>query len=272
MAPCSRRRVLTAATAGLAALAGCAGFTGPTTIDVSTESVPREGAAMVTIETPNGDAEVRSDESLADAVEVTVTKRVRGDAGLFGDVALEVSSGGDALAIGVAYETTAARRVTVDLEVRVPADLAVTQVASANGDVTATDVVGDVTLQTANGDASASGVTGTVRLRAGNGAVTASDCRSIRSARSGNGDVELTLPIVAGPLTASSANGDVDVGIPGDTDAEVLLQAGNGEVDAERLTFSETQSTDGRLQGTLGDGGPLLELSSGNGDVRLYAL
>lgn len=267
-----RRTVLAAGAAGAASLAGCAGFAGPTATDESTETVPLDGASQLTVETPNGDAEVRPDGSLSDAVEVVVTKRVRGDAGLFGDVALEVASGGDTLEVGVAYDNRRARRVTVDLDVRVPADLAVARVSSANGDATATDVVGDATVETANGDATATGVDGTVRLQSGNGDVEAGDCAGVRSARTGNGDVDLRLPTVRGPLMAASGNGDVEVGIPADADATVVLRTANGEVSAESLTFSESRSSDARFEGTLGEGGPRLELSSGNGDVELYAL
>ena len=267
-----RRAVLAAGAAGAAALAGCTSFTGPVNVDESTETIALDGATTAIIETPNGDAEVRPDASLTDTVEVVVTKRVRGDAGLFGDVALEVASGGDSLEIGVAYDAPGARRVTVDLDVRVPADLAVSRVASANGDATATDVVGDTAVETANGDATATGVDGTVRLRSGNGDAEARDCAGVRSARSGNGDVDVALSTVAGPLTGSSGNGDVEVGVPADADATVVLRTANGEVSTGELTFSDSQSSDGRFEGTLGDGGPRLELSSGNGDVELYAL
>jgi hypothetical protein len=249
-----RRAVLAAGAAGAAALAGCTSFTGPVNGDESTETVALDGATTATIETPNSDAEVRPDASLTDTVGVVVTKRVRGDAGLFGDIALEVASGGDTLEIEVAYDAPGTRRVTVDLDGRVPADLAVSRVASANGDAKATDVVGDATVETANGDATATGVDGTVRLR------------------SGNGDVDAALSTVAGPLTGSSSNSDVEVGVPADVDATVMLRTANGEVSTGELTFSDSQSSDARFEGTLGDGGPRLELSSGNGDVELYTL
>ena len=146
------------------------------------------------------------------------------------------------------------------------------RVSSANGDATATDVAGDATVETANGDATATGVDGTVQLQSGNGDVEAADCTGVRSARSGNGDVDLELPTVGGPLTAASGNGDVAVGVPAGTDATVVLSTANGEVSAGTLTFSESESSGGRFEGTLGEGGPRLELSSGNGDVALYAL
>lgn len=269
--PYTRRSVLAVGAAGgLAALAGCAGYLGPTSTNESTETVTLDGASELTAESGNGDAGVRADDALTDTVEVHVTKRVRGDTGLFGDVALVVASGDDRVEISVEYETTASRQVRVDLDVRVPPELTVIDVSSANGDASVEGTSGDTTISTANGDATATGASGTLELQSANGDVEATDCAGVTSARTGNGDVELDVRGVSESLEASSANGDVAVAVPADTDAEVLLRTGNGDITTD-IEFTDSNRVDGRFEGTLGDGGPSIELFSGNGDVELFA-
>lgn len=269
----TRRSVLAlGAATGLAGLAGCTGYLGPRETDESTETVSLDGATELSAATPNGDLRVVASDDRSDAIEVVVTKRVRGDRGLFGDVALGVASGGGRLELSVEYDTRAARRVAVDLDVRVPPDLAVTRVSAGNGDAKVENTAGDTLVETANGDATATGGSGVLHLQSGNGDVEARDCAGVSVARTGNGDVAVTVRDVADPLDGVSGNGDVQVGIPADTDADVLLRTANGEITRESLAFTDTRTSGDRFEGVLGSGGPSIALSSGNGDVRLYAL
>jgi hypothetical protein len=51
----------------------------------------------------------------------------------------------------------------------------------------------------------------------------------------------------------------------------VDLSVGNGDVESE-VELTDQESGRRSITGRLGDGGPTLTCSSGNGDVRLYAL
>jgi hypothetical protein len=269
----SRRAVLAAGSLfGTAALAGCTGFTGPSASTRSTESVPRDGASRLVVENKNGDVVVEPDPDLSEEVVVDVTKRVTGDAGLFGDVALETASGGDTLEVGVVYETVRARRVSVDLVLAVPPDLAVETASTANGDVEVRDLPGDATVESANGDAVARTVDGFVTVRSANGDAIATGCTGLAGASTANGTVEVEVLSLRGDVSLSSGNGDVEVGVPSTLDADLVLSTSNGDVSVRDVEVTVARSTDRRFEGTLGDGGDTISASSSNGDVELYGL
>jgi hypothetical protein len=269
----SRRSVLAAGSVlGVAALAGCTGFTGPTATSQSTTTVPRDGADRLVVENKNGDVVVAPDADLSEEVVVDVTKRVAGEGGLFGDVAVETTSGSGTLEIGTVYETVRARRVSVDLVLAVPPDLAVETASTANGDVEVSDLSGDATVESANGDAIARGVDGFVTVRSANGDAIATGCTGLAGASTANGNVEVEVRSLRGDVSISSGNGDVEVGVPSTLDAALVLSTANGNVSVRDVEVTVARSTDRRFEGTLGDGGDTITASSGNGDVELYAL
>lgn len=269
----SRRSVLAAGgLLGLASLAGCTGFTGTTSTSESTESFPLDGATRLAVENKNGDVVVEPDADLTDEVVVDVTKRVLGDAGLFGDVALQVSSGGERLDLETVYETNRARRVSVTLVVAVPPELAVERASTANGDVQVSEVPGDATVESANGDAVAEGVDGYVTVQSANGDAVARNCTGVDGASTANGSVEVEIRAIRGDVSLTAGNGDVEAALAADLDAELVCSTANGDVDVSGLDVAVSRDTDRRFEGTLGDGGNTITASSGNGDVELSAL
>ena len=140
-------------------------------------------------------------------------------------------------------------QVAVNFEVEVP-DIAEFVGVTVAGSISATGLVGD---------AQATTVDGNVELQTDGqaGAVTV------------NGDVDADIGRSTWnrDLAFITVNGDVTVRIPEDTDAVVTGATVNGSVSTD---FPLTISGDGRLmQGTLGDGGRLLTLTTVNGNVAL---
>lgn len=129
----------------------------------------------------------------------------------------------------------------------------VVSVRNRNGDARAIDVEGYVTVRSSNGDAEARGTTG------------------LAGARSANGDVHVEVYALRGATDVTSANGDVETGVAPDLDATVLATVGNGDPDVE-VELDDAGVSARQARGRLGEGGPLLTLTSANGDVRLYEL
>ncbi|MEF8840054.1 MAG: hypothetical protein V5A62_00310 [Haloarculaceae archaeon] len=85
-----------------------------------------------------------------------------------------------------------------------------------------------------------------------------------------NASVDLTVRVPDGGTVGSveTANGDAVVrAVTGDVRATTT----NGDLDVE-VELDRASVSARRARGRLGDGGPLLTLASGNGDVRLYEL
>ena len=202
-----------------------------------------------------------------------IVKRTRGSRDRFANVEVEGSVQDGTLRIATFYRGALTEgQVAVDLTVRVAAGHPLARARSGNGDVEARDLPGDATLSTGNGDVVARDLDGFPDLETANGDAEATGTTGLRGARSGNGDVAVEVRAMRGDVTCSSGNGDAAVGVPSGLDADLTMEVGNGDVTVDNVAVAEETGSENRLTGRLGDGGPLLKLSAGNGDVRLYGL
>ena len=270
MTPSSRRTFL--AGAGLVAttaLAGCAGFAGPTVTENSTRSYSVGAYDAVAVDNRNGDVRVEPATSDREEVEVEIRKRGRSQDALDA-VGVEDTVEDGVLTLESAYENRLSN-VSVRLVVLLPDGISLASAATANGDVVAENVPGDASLSSANGDAEAVDVDGYVAVSSANGDAIARGTTGIAGASTANGEVDVEVFALRGDVDLSSGNGDVEAGVAPDLDAEVELSVGNGDIE-EEVEFTRRRSSPNRVEGRLGEGGPTLSCSSGNGDVRLYTL
>jgi hypothetical protein len=270
MSPSRRRTFLTGlGLAATSALAGCAGFAGPTVVENSTQSYSRGDYDAVAVGNRNGD--VRVEPAASDTEEVTVEIRKRGRSqDALDRVAVESTVEDGLITVESVYENQFSG-VSVRLVVSVPEGLTVQSARTGNGDVVVDGVVGDVTAATGTGDAEAVDVDGYVTVESANGDAVARGTTGIAGGSSGNGDVEVEVFALREDVSLSTGNGEVAAGVAADLDADVVLSVGNGDIE-EDVDLTDRSGDRNRVTGRLGDGGPELTLSSGNGDVRLYPL
>jgi Toastrack DUF4097 len=140
----------------------------------------------------------------------------------------------------------------VKYTLKIPVGLHV-RTQSTNGRITLTKIANDVEATTTNGGVRGEGLTGTVQ------------------ASTTNGGVELTVArLAAGGLRAETTNGGVAVELPSDSKADISAHVTNGGIGVENLTVVATGEKNRRhLEGKLNGGGPLVELSTTNGGIRL---
>jgi DUF4097 and DUF4098 domain-containing protein YvlB len=124
-------------------------------------------------------------------------------------------------------------------------------------------------LNTTNGEIEVKGATGTIEAHTTNGAVTVESTDAVE-AHTTNGDVEVKLSRL--PSTGASyhsTNGDVTITLPADLNADLDARTTNGRITSDfSVTVSGSMSRRS-LRGTIGHGGPKLEISTTNGDVRI---
>jgi hypothetical protein len=264
----TRRRLLAVGATAAAGLAGCVGFAGPDVTESSSRTFDAPGG-VVSVENRNGDVAVEPHDGEGDGVAVEIRKRGRSQAAVDA-VSVEGANEEGDLVVRTVYDDRL-RNVSVDLSVRVPEGTAVGSVETGNGDAVVRSVTGDVRAVTSNGDARAIDVDGYVTVRSSNGDAEARGTTGLAGARSANGDVGVEVYDLRGATDATSANGDVEAGVAPDLDATVFATAGNGDLDVE-VELDDASVSARQARGRLGDGGPLLTLTSANGDVRLYEL
>jgi len=124
---------------------------------------------------------------------------------------------------------------------------------SANSDLSTTDALGPVTLTTRNRNINLERIGGDV------------------SVTNRNGSVEVTCAPPLSNVTVENRNGSVTVTAPEQSSFAYQFDATNGDIESD---FSEIKVPDGGMQkktisGTTGKGGPLLRITTSQGDISV---
>lgn len=141
--------------------------------------------------------------------------------------------------------------VTIDFEVLLPAGVDFVA-RTVNGEVEALDLGGDVSATTVNGDVEIS-TTGFAR------------------AETVNGDIDAAMG--AHDLSAGAAfetvNGSITLDVADDVNADLSAKWLNGEFESDIPFMLSGRMSRQSASGTLGDGGPQLDLRTVNGSIRI---
>ena len=179
--------------------------------------------------------------------------------------------------------------VKVNMTVLVPRSVRL-RVATGNGAVTVENAGSEVEASTGNGRVRVAGTEGRVHVSTGNGEVEVRGAKAAVNVSTGNGDVDVTT--AEGPVEVSSGNGDIDVRmttvraredmefhtgsgsvrltLPANYNGELDASTGNGSINSEFDLKVKGQLNPRRVRATIGDGGAMLRMSTGNGrfDIR----
>jgi hypothetical protein len=275
----ARRELLTGGAAALlAGLAGCSGMTPfvGKRLEYS-RTIDPDGVDSLAVAVDAGDVTLRADERRDVAVKyVKKSSSVQADLSKLhfrttrSDGTLRLRSewnGGNSPFGG---------RPQVDVDAAVPTALSVDRVETKAGDVSISDVDGDVTLRSAAGDVVAKRVTGTVDAETQAGDVRIEDPDAIGDLRTATGDVRADVPAIDGATKVTTETGDVTVYVSSAVDADLVARTETGEVNVDGLSLSNVERTDdfvgSTVRGGLGDGGPRLLLETQTGDVTVRTL
>ena len=143
------------------------------------------------------------------------------------------------------------RNFIVDYEITVPAHL-VTKVANGNGSIRIEDIDADVEVVNGNGEVTLADVTGSSRVSVGNGTVSAGT----------------HLP-PTGQVVYAVGNGAIFLSVQTQASAQFSAKVGNGTIHVTGLDLQNVVSSPRQLQGVLGSGIGLIDLSTGNGEIRV---
>lgn len=143
---------------------------------------------------------------------------------------------------------------------------------TSNGAVELFDIDGDVVAHTSNGRVRAERLRGTLEATSSNGSITADIVRTDRSVRveTSNSSVDLSLPPeYARDVRASTSNGGITVRLPATTNARVIARTSNSRITSDFDLQLRGEIAKNRVDATIGSGGPLIDLNTSNGNIRL---
>jgi DUF4097 and DUF4098 domain-containing protein YvlB len=86
---------------------------------------------------------------------------------------------------------------------------------------------------------------------------------------SSNGNIELTMD-AAREVHADTSNSSITVRMPGSAGAQVKARTSNASITSDfDVSVRGGMLSKHRMEGTIGSGGPLLDLSTSNGGIKL---
>jgi len=146
-------------------------------------------------------------------------------------------------------QNTGGRSLVVNYVLTVPERLAARMV-NVNGNVTARQVFGAVTIDDVNGNITLDELSGSVDVVLVNGNIT---CRAVI--------------VAAGTIDLETVNGNVTLDIPQNTSAEFAAHLVNGTITTSNLVFQNVTGGPISLIGTLGTGQGMIDLRTVNGNI-----
>jgi DUF4097 and DUF4098 domain-containing protein YvlB len=158
----------------------------------------------------------------------------------------------------------------VNYEVKVPEGCRLELVRSTNGDVELAGRFGEVKAGTTNGDIRLESVRGRAELSTTNGSIRAYDVSGAISAETTNGGIVLELRELTEDIRADTTNGSIKLRLAGEPNARLVARTTNGSISTDfPITITGRINSRRRLEGTLGKGGPFIELETTNGSITI---
>jgi DUF4097 and DUF4098 domain-containing protein YvlB len=147
---------------------------------------------------------------------------------------------------------------------------------TSNAAVDLIGVEGDVVAHSSNGHIHAEGLRGGFDASTSNASVKAEITRASRPVRveTNNGSVELALAAeISGDVRVNTSNAGITVRLPSSTNARVLARTSNSSISSDFDLKVHGEIGKNHMDGAIGSGGgPLIDLATSNGGIRLMKM
>ncbi|MFN0100797.1 MAG: DUF4097 family beta strand repeat-containing protein [Bryobacteraceae bacterium] len=166
----------------------------------------------------------------------------------------------------------AANLRTTNGSVRASAVNGAVSASSTNGAIEFVGLNGSAIARTTNGRIKMEEINGPMEASTTNGSILAAMTRSVDDRKmrfsTTNGTIELRLPAgLKNDVRASTSNGSIEVKLPSAASFQVAARTSGSSI---RSDFNvEGEVTKKRVEGKVGGGGALLDLSTSNGSISL---
>jgi len=258
-------------TAGVLSLTGCEieDFAGGHFNKDFHYSYPMAANGRLTVETFNGGIEVSGWDQ--DTVDISGTKYGPTQE-MADDLNVSVDHSASSVSIRVVRPSVRRGNLGAKFVIKVPRSAVLDRLSTSNGAIRTTDGVGPSRLTTSNGAIQVTGLKGPIDAHTSNGRINADLARADGPVRleTSNGSVELTLPSKFDEdVRAHTSNGGITVRVPSELNARVEARTSNGKITSDLEVRTSGEISRNRMEGVIGAGGPLLDLSTSNGGIRI---
>jgi len=143
---------------------------------------------------------------------------------------------------------------------------------TSNSSIELVNVEGDALIRTSNGHVEVRRLRGSLDATTSNSAITAQIDRSPADVRANtnNGSIDLELPPdFAAGVRAHTSNSSITVHLPAAMNAHVIASTNNDSISSEFEMTVHGDISKTHLEGDIGRGGPLVDLDTSNGGIRI---
>ena len=197
---------------------------------------------------------------------------------------------GARLTIKIPRGTQLDRIVTSNSAIHTEDGAGPTHLRTTNGSIQVTNLHGQLEAETSNSSIELEGVDGNARLHSSNGHIRAEHVNGSIDASTSNSGVNIDVERADKDVRIDTSNNGVELALPRNFSSDVHIGTNNGPITLRmtdgvnaRLSAHTSNSsieTDfeiraqgelskNRLEGVLGSGGPLIDLNTSNGSIRL---
>jgi putative adhesin len=145
------------------------------------------------------------------------------------------------------------------------------ELSTGNGAIHIAEAEGQVAASTGNGDVEVESAGGPVRASSGNGRIFVSTGAGPVSASTGNGDIDVRMKTLStsSNMEFSSGSGAVRITLPPDFNGDVDASTGSGDLRTDFAIKLVGRLDPQHMRGTIGSGGRMIRLSTGNGRLEI---
>jgi DUF4097 and DUF4098 domain-containing protein YvlB len=219
------------------------------------------------------DPELRHNISINYDVTLPANSHLRSDSGS-GDISVDGVSGSVKIHTGSGNVNTRSlgdevRITTGSGDVKVDHAKGPVRINTGSGNVEAPGIAGAFYAETGSGDITLhQDAPGTVVAHTGSGNVRLHNLNGGLEAHSGSGDIEADGE-AKNDWTVHSGSGNVDLKLPSNAAFTLDAHSSSGNVTVNHPITVQGEVKPNRVQGKVGEGGPLLNLQTSSGDIRV---
>ena len=284
-------RMITLASAMALGILGAALAAAPARADEWSKTYQLNGRAELHVTTDDGSVSIIS----ADQNQITARVTTSGNYKLGpDDVRVEESQNGNRIEIVVKRRNwhTFFSHGNIRVEMTVPRELDL-DVRTGDGNVDVKPVNGRIKIDTGDGNVTADGARGDVRMHSGDGHIIGTNLDGMLNVVTGDGRINvrgrfdtLNLKTGDGSIEAEAANGSkvsgswtlhtgdghINLRVPGDLSADLDAHTGDGHITLDFPVAVSGSLSRSSIHGKLNSGGGSLNISSGDGSIRIEKL
>ncbi len=193
-----------------------------------------------------------------------------------GDVRVTEHQAGDAVDLQVHVPNQWGMHVSwgnhrVRVEVQVPPETAL-ELHSGDGHINVAGTSGPARIDTGDGSIEVRDFSGSIKGHTGDGHMTIDGVLTDVDLRTGDGHIDLTArpgSKMNGGWLIHTSDGRVEARLPQDFAAELYAHTGDGHIQMDIPVTVNGSIERSRIRGKINGGGPLLEITTGDGSIRI---